>query len=82
MSSILYGNLEPGGVVNLVTKKPLEEPFANKDYDRATSVGRQERSPDDPIFLIDIFTEEADPVPNIEPEELTSFVRDENIRAI
>ncbi len=27
-ASILYGNLEPGGVVNLVTKKPLEEPFA------------------------------------------------------
>ncbi|MBE9171147.1 TonB-dependent receptor plug domain-containing protein [Pleurocapsales cyanobacterium LEGE 06147] len=27
-ASILYGNLEPGGVINLVTKKPLAEPFA------------------------------------------------------
>lgn len=26
-ASVLYGNLEPGGVVNLVTKKPLSEPF-------------------------------------------------------
>ncbi len=26
-ASILYGNLEPGGVINLVTKKPLFEPF-------------------------------------------------------
>lgn len=26
-ASVLYGNLEPGGIINLVTKKPLEEPF-------------------------------------------------------
>jgi iron complex outermembrane recepter protein len=26
-ASVLYGNLEPGGVVNLITKKPLSEPF-------------------------------------------------------
>ena len=26
-ASVLYGNLEPGGVVNLVTKKPLSEPY-------------------------------------------------------
>ncbi|MBE9168617.1 TonB-dependent receptor [Pleurocapsales cyanobacterium LEGE 06147] len=26
-ASVLYGNLEPGGVINLVTKKPLSEPY-------------------------------------------------------
>ncbi len=26
-ASVLYGNLEPGGVINLVTKKPLSQPF-------------------------------------------------------
>jgi len=26
-ASVLYGNLEPGGVINLVTKRPLSEPF-------------------------------------------------------
>ena len=26
-ASILYGNTEPGGTINLVTKKPLSEPF-------------------------------------------------------
>ncbi|WP_245587474.1 TonB-dependent siderophore receptor [Cylindrospermum stagnale] len=26
-ASVLYGNLEPGGVINLVTKKPLFQPF-------------------------------------------------------
>jgi iron complex outermembrane receptor protein len=26
-ASVLYGNLEPGGIINLVTKQPLEEPF-------------------------------------------------------
>jgi iron complex outermembrane receptor protein len=26
-ASILYGSLSPGGVINLVTKQPLEEPF-------------------------------------------------------
>ncbi|HHP7231829.1 MAG TPA: TonB-dependent siderophore receptor [Xenococcaceae cyanobacterium] len=51
------------------------------DFDRSTGVGRQGRLPDDPVFLIDIFTLEADPVPDIEPEDLTLFVRDENIRA-
>ena len=55
--------------------------LAGVDFDRSTGVGRQGRLPDDPVFLIDIFTLEADPVPDIEPEDLTSFVRDENIRA-
>jgi iron complex outermembrane recepter protein len=27
-ASILYGAIEPGGVINVVTKKPLSEPFA------------------------------------------------------
>ena len=26
-ASVLYGNIQPGGVVNLVTKQPLSEPF-------------------------------------------------------
>ncbi|MEA5617119.1 TonB-dependent receptor [Cronbergia sp. UHCC 0137] len=26
-ASVLYGNLDPGGVINYVTKKPLSEPF-------------------------------------------------------
>jgi iron complex outermembrane receptor protein len=26
-ASVLFGNLAPGGIINLVTKKPLEEPF-------------------------------------------------------
>ncbi|ARV60176.1 TonB-dependent siderophore receptor [Nostocales cyanobacterium HT-58-2] len=26
-ASVLYGNLEPGGVVNIVTKQPLRDPF-------------------------------------------------------
>jgi iron complex outermembrane receptor protein len=51
------------------------------DLDRATIVGRQGRLPDDPVFLIDIFTEEADPVPEIEPADLTDFARDENTRS-
>jgi len=34
-ASVLYGNLEPGGVINLVTKKPLEEPF----YSGELSIG-------------------------------------------
>jgi len=34
-ASVLYGNLEPGGVVNLVTKKPLSEPY----YSAELSVG-------------------------------------------
>ncbi len=28
-ASVLYGNVEPGGVVNVVTKKPLAEPYYN-----------------------------------------------------
>jgi iron complex outermembrane recepter protein len=31
-ASILYGNLEPGGVVNLVTKKPLSEPYYSAEF--------------------------------------------------
>jgi iron complex outermembrane receptor protein len=34
-ASVLYGNLEPGGVVNLVTKKPLADPF----YEAELSIG-------------------------------------------
>ncbi|HCF30602.1 MAG TPA: TonB-dependent siderophore receptor, partial [Cyanobacteria bacterium UBA11049] len=34
-ASVLYGNLEPGGIINLVTKKPLEEPF----YSGELSIG-------------------------------------------
>ncbi|NEO28721.1 MAG: TonB-dependent receptor plug domain-containing protein, partial [Kamptonema sp. SIO4C4] len=30
-SSILYGELNPGGVINLVTKKPLPEPFVEAE---------------------------------------------------
>lgn len=26
-ASVLFGNLAPGGIINLITKKPLEEPF-------------------------------------------------------
>jgi iron complex outermembrane receptor protein len=38
-SSLLYGQIEPGGIINLVSKKPLERPFyelelqvGNRDY--------------------------------------------------
>jgi iron complex outermembrane receptor protein len=34
-ASVLYGNIEPGGVINLVTKKPLSEPY----YEFDLSVG-------------------------------------------
>jgi iron complex outermembrane receptor protein len=34
-ASVLYGNLEPGGVVNLVTKEPLPDPF----YQAELSIG-------------------------------------------
>ncbi|MEL6603107.1 MAG: TonB-dependent siderophore receptor [Cyanobacteria bacterium J06614_10] len=27
-ASVLFGNVEPGGVINLVTKQPLDDPFA------------------------------------------------------
>lgn len=63
------------------TGKIEHQLLAGVDFDRSTSVGRQGRLPDDPVFLIDIFTQEADPVPDIAPEDLTLFVRDENVRA-
>jgi iron complex outermembrane receptor protein len=31
-ASVLYGNLEPGGVINLVTKKPLFQPFYSTEF--------------------------------------------------
>ena len=31
-ASVLYGQVEPGGVVNYVTKKPLDEPFYNLEF--------------------------------------------------
>ena len=31
-ASVLYGQTEPGGVVNYVTKKPLDEPFYNLEF--------------------------------------------------
>ncbi|PSN10102.1 TonB-dependent siderophore receptor [filamentous cyanobacterium CCT1] len=34
-ASVLYGNLEPGGVINIVTKQPLPEPF----YELGLQVG-------------------------------------------
>lgn len=34
-ASVLYGNLDPGGVINYVTKSPLSEPF----YEAALQVG-------------------------------------------
>jgi iron complex outermembrane recepter protein len=34
-ASVLYGNLDPGGIVNYVTKQPLSEPF----YEAALQVG-------------------------------------------
>ncbi|OKH28346.1 TonB-dependent receptor [Chroogloeocystis siderophila] len=37
-ASVLYGNLQPGGIVNLITKQPLEEPV----YSFELSVGTEE----------------------------------------
>ena len=74
-------SLQTNVVGEFNTGKVEHQLLAGVDLFRATGVGRQGRLPDDPVFLIDVFTEEADPVPNIEPEDLTSFVRDENIRA-
>ena len=37
-ASLLFGSLEPGGVINLVTKKPLSEPF----YELSFRAGNQE----------------------------------------
>jgi iron complex outermembrane receptor protein len=31
-ASILYGGVEPGGVINLVTKQPLRDPYYNADF--------------------------------------------------
>ena len=31
-ASVLYGQAEPGGVINLVTKQPLSEPYANLQF--------------------------------------------------
>ncbi|PSB07476.1 TonB-dependent siderophore receptor [Pleurocapsa sp. CCALA 161] len=74
-------SLQTNVVGEFKTGKVEHQLLAGLDYDRSTGVGRQGRLPDDPVFLIDIFTQEADPVPDIEPEDLTSFVRDENVRA-
>ena len=74
-------SLQTNVVGEFNTGKIEHQLLAGVDLFRATGVGRQGRLPDDPVFLIDVFTEAADPLPNIEPEDLTSFVRDENIRA-
>ncbi len=74
-------SLQTNVVGEFTTGKVEHQLLAGVDLDRATTVGRQGRLPDDPVFLIDVFTQEADPVPNIDPEDLTSFARDENIRA-
>jgi iron complex outermembrane receptor protein len=37
-ASILYGQIEPGGIINLVSKKPLAEPF----YEAELQVGSRE----------------------------------------
>jgi iron complex outermembrane recepter protein len=37
-ASILYGQIEPGGIINLVSKKPLADPF----YEAALQVGSRE----------------------------------------
>lgn len=63
------------------TGKIEHQLLAGVDFDRSTVVGRQGRLPDDPVFLIDVFTQEADLIPNVTPEDLTLFVRDENIQA-
>jgi iron complex outermembrane recepter protein len=74
-------SLQTNVVGEFTTGKVEHQLLAGVDLDRATGVGIQGRLPDDPVFLIDVFTQEADPVPDIEPEDLTSFARDENIRA-
>jgi iron complex outermembrane recepter protein len=74
-------SLQTNVVGKFKTGKIEHQLLAGVDFDRSTTVGRQGTLPEDPVFLIDIFTQEADPVPDIEPEDLTSFIRDENIRA-
>jgi iron complex outermembrane receptor protein len=68
-------------VGEFATGKVEHQLLVGVDFDRSTTVGRQGRLPDDPVFLIDVFTQEADPIPDIQPEDLTSFARDENTRA-
>jgi iron complex outermembrane receptor protein len=74
-------SLQTNVVGKFATGKVEHQLLAGVDLDRATTVGRQGRLPEDPVFLIDVFTQEADSVPDIQPEDLTSFARDENIRA-
>jgi iron complex outermembrane recepter protein len=74
-------SLQTNIVGEFATGKVEHQLLAGVDLDRATTVGKQGRLPEDPVFLIDVFTQEADPVPDIEPEDLTSFARDENTRA-
>ena len=74
-------SLQTNVVGEFKTGKVEHQLLAGVDLFRATGIGRQGRLPDDPVFAIDIFTLEADSVPDIEPEDLTSFVRDENTRA-
>jgi iron complex outermembrane recepter protein len=74
-------SLQTNIVGKFKTGKIEHQLLAGVDFDRSTTVGRQGRLPEDPVFLIDIFTKEADPIPNIEPEDLTSFARDENTHA-
>jgi iron complex outermembrane receptor protein len=50
------------------------------DYDRATVVGQQTRLPDEPVFPIDIFTLEADPISRPDRDDLTLAIRDENVK--
>ena len=37
LGSVLFGNLEPGGIINVVTKQPLHEPF----YDLSIEAGNR-----------------------------------------
>jgi iron complex outermembrane receptor protein len=74
-------SIQTNVVGKFATGKVEHQLLVGVDLDRSTSVGRQGRLPDDPVFLIDIFTQEADPIPDIRPEDLTLLVRDENIRA-
>jgi iron complex outermembrane receptor protein len=74
-------SLQTNVVGEFTTGKIEHQLLFGVDFDRATGVGEQATLPDDPPFFINIFTQEADPVPNIEPEDLTFLVRDENTRA-
>ena len=74
-------SLQTNVVGEFATGKVTHQLLFGVDLDRATSVGQQAALPDDPPFFINIFTQEADPVPDLEPEDLTFLVRDENTRA-